>query len=521
MDYFPSNYAPLCKAALHRFCEEHVPCCFTHTKWGDCRNVKSTHVKGHQNAKGKIMSGPYVSNFEAKSYESEWIESLKAKIQALEADFNKQLAHNLRASRQGRVRVSDKEVAVRLHSEALVEFFTQSSCGSQCFSNATCFGCLMAIPEVPIACGHAFCKSCATEHGDTSSDLALYLKCCPLHPQEQFDWEVPQKAEFAGVRILTLDGGGMRGIVELEILRAIESRINVNPTSRSFIPVQRLFDLIVGTSTGGIIALGLTVGRWPVDDCIANFMRLCQRAFSARELDGTIFQPLVTLHHGSKWRTSPLYDALEEAFGSDELLFGSQSSDSKKYQTKVAVVTTSQSNLRPLLATNYNREEPSDPGHSLELSDDPREAFKIWEAAAATSAAPSFFKPFECRGKTYMDGALNHNNPVYIAWREKKLIWPDVLSKQPDIFVSLGTGQHKADIDAKLKRGPTHQRKRSSPDKLPSPAHSFAKSGKRYKAWKGLKNYFSVLVSVTITIIPDSYGSHAKLSGRSVKSTTS
>ena len=52
------------------------------------------------------------------------------------------------------------------------------------------------------------------------------------------------KPKIAGVRILTLDGGGVRGIVELTILAEIERRVGLN------VPIRDLFDLIVGTSTG-------------------------------------------------------------------------------------------------------------------------------------------------------------------------------------------------------------------------------------------------------------------------------
>ena len=52
------------------------------------------------------------------------------------------------------------------------------------------------------------------------------------------------KPKYAGVRVLTLDGGGVRGIVELAILAQIERRVALG------VPVRDLFDLIVGTSTG-------------------------------------------------------------------------------------------------------------------------------------------------------------------------------------------------------------------------------------------------------------------------------
>ena len=57
-----------------------------------------------------------------------------------------------------------------------------------------------------------------------------------------------------GVRVLCLDGGGVKGLVELEILRQIEEKLGGGD-------ITCLFDYIVGTSTGGIIALGMVYGK--------------------------------------------------------------------------------------------------------------------------------------------------------------------------------------------------------------------------------------------------------------------
>ena len=67
--------------------------------------------------------------------------------------------------------------------------------------------------------------------------------------------EVPSMFQVKnGSRILFLDGGGMRGLIQIEILRQLEKE-----TGRQII---ELFDWIVGTSTGGILALGLVYGEF-------------------------------------------------------------------------------------------------------------------------------------------------------------------------------------------------------------------------------------------------------------------
>lgn len=60
----------------------------------------------------------------------------------------------------------------------------------------------------------------------------------------------------------------------------------------------------------------------------------------------------------------------------------------------------------------------------------------------ATSAAPGYFKSFSHATSkyTFNDGALRCNNPVFVADKERKVIWPELSTEDPDIMLSLGTG---------------------------------------------------------------------------------
>lgn len=62
-------------------------------------------------------------------------------------------------------------------------------------------------------------------------------------------------------------------------------------------------------------------------------------------------------------------------------------------------------------------------------------------SARATSAAPKIFKPFhhEPSKQVYLDGAIYHNNPIQIADKERKNLWPSMKAESPDIVVSIGT----------------------------------------------------------------------------------
>ncbi|QYS99639.1 hypothetical protein H0G86_006758 [Trichoderma simmonsii] len=66
----------------------------------------------------------------------------------------------------------------------------------------------------------------------------------------------------------------------------------------------------------------------------------------------------------------------------------------------------------------------------------------MWEAARATSAAPPYFKPFSHADskETYIDGAVHHNCPVWVADQERRLLWDEVSHWPADIVLSLGTG---------------------------------------------------------------------------------
>ena len=115
-------------------------------------------------------------------------------------------------------------------------------------SNKACFACLQSVPDHALPCGHVFCEQCIKDFGRSSEEqrycvevtqCVLCLSSWLTAPQQ-----IRLKPKFAGVRVLTLDGGGIRGIAELAILAEIERRVGLG------IPIRDMFDLIVGTSTG-------------------------------------------------------------------------------------------------------------------------------------------------------------------------------------------------------------------------------------------------------------------------------
>ena len=171
-------------------------------------------------------------------------------------------------------------------------------------------------------------------------------------------------------------------------------------------------------------------------------MNLCNRAFTARR--GTSILPLRALaYHSSKYRTRPLNTALQDLFHPDTALFSSSLWMSGGIN-KVGVISTSESWEQAIVLANYNREVEQNPTYYFERPEDPRNELKIWEVARATSATPTYFKPFiNVRTRQgYVDGSIHFTNPVEIAFKEQKLIWPENTQVHPDILLSVGTGHH-------------------------------------------------------------------------------
>ena len=90
-----------------------------------------------------------------------------------------------------------------------------------------------------------------------------------------------------GVRILCLDGGGMRGLALVQMLRELERR-----TGRR---VRDMFDLVAGTSTGGMIAAALIIKGFSLDACDDVYKKLGE---SGGGDDGTMY---VVMLERCKW----------------------------------------------------------------------------------------------------------------------------------------------------------------------------------------------------------------------------
>lgn len=211
IEFFDKYYSDMCKAALDRFCDMFWPCSYTDRRGRRCCNMKAGHgSKGHQDQHGNIIgargSVAYQSSFSSTQYFKKWVSLIKSSLFSCEA----RLQQRSHATSDSVSKVPMTDEALRLHvEEHLKDFFIRAGGAMKYFSMATCYCCLMNVPEHPLPCGHVICTPCIKGYGTALDQSLVRMDCCPLHPEETEKigpWIIRFKPDFAGVRVLSLDG---------------------------------------------------------------------------------------------------------------------------------------------------------------------------------------------------------------------------------------------------------------------------------------------------------------------------
>lgn len=189
-----------------------------------------------------------------------------------------------------------------------------------------------------------------------------------------------------GFQVLAIDGGGVRGIFAAALLAGLEDDLGR--------PVRELFDLVVGTSTGGIIALGLGAGLTPAE-ILDFYVSEKDRIFPNRLSWRRIRHPFA-----AKYGPQRLQAAVQRVFG-DTLLGESRI---------------------PLVIPSYNLGENDvylfkTPHHDRLKRD---HKVPMWQVAMATTAAPTYFPAFRLPGEhvRLVDGGVWANNPAMVGVTE-------------------------------------------------------------------------------------------------------
>ena len=128
-------------------------------------------------------------------------------------------------------------------------------------SHKTCLSCLFQTPEKALTCGHTICDTCIRCFGDRCREAkhTFGVACCPYCGENNQKNPIGLIPPTAGIRALSLDGGGVRGIITLMFVRGIEEILK--PMG---VPFPENFDFICGTSTGEFRCLNLRIQINPV-----------------------------------------------------------------------------------------------------------------------------------------------------------------------------------------------------------------------------------------------------------------
>ncbi|KAA6408133.1 MAG: hypothetical protein FRX48_07874 [Lasallia pustulata] len=239
-----------------------------------------------------------------------------------------------------------------------------------------------------------------------------------------------------GLCLLSLDGGGVRGLSALYILQGLMIRVNKLRKARGEPAVKpfEVFDLIGGTSTGGLIAIMLGRRQMDVDECIETYKCLLETIFKSKSLIPVTIKGKTKARFDSNILRQSIEDIIRKHIdtGRDpatEPLNNGQVKDCKVFvcATRHEAANRTLARLRSYEATR------------LGIGD----RATISGAALATSAATTFFDPVTIGTRTYADGAFGVNNPVEEVLAEAKDIWSpkkDNVGELVKCFVSIGTG---------------------------------------------------------------------------------
>jgi predicted acylesterase/phospholipase RssA len=223
----------------------------------------------------------------------------------------------------------------------------------------------------------------------------------PPHPEDG-DMHEPQVDDQAIYRILSLDGGGIRGVFPVAFLARLEEHLDGSIGSH--------FDLIAGTSTGGVIAIGLGLGLSACD-----ILRLYEDHGAAifdqqhGRMETWLRQRWRGALHlfGSKYSSTPLQNALTGIFGQRRLGESRTRLVIPAWHQMLERVYIYKTAHHPRLETDYKQ-------------------FAL-DAAMATAAAPTFLKPHLTSDSVELvDGGVWANNPIGVAAIEAvgMLNWP-------------------------------------------------------------------------------------------------
>jgi len=222
------------------------------------------------------------------------------------------------------------------------------------------------------------------------------------------------------MNILTIDGGGIRGLIPALILAEIEEKTGK--------PISSLFDLIAGTSTGGLLAIALSVSdvygkpKLTAKEMVDIYLNRSDEIFKR-----SIFHRLQAIDsiRDEKYQKDGFINILDDLLGATTM---------KDTLTEIIIPAYETERRIPWFFKSIHAKNPEKKNYDFFLKD----------IALATSAAPTYFEPHKVKYEetnylSFVDGGLFANNPTMCALIDAKVFFGKD-EKEVNI-VSLGTGQ--------------------------------------------------------------------------------
>ncbi|RZO57406.1 MAG: hypothetical protein EVA89_21975 [Sandaracinaceae bacterium] len=241
-------------------------------------------------------------------------------------------------------------------------------------------------------------------------------------------------------RILSLDGGGIRGALSLGYLARLEGRLRERLDAGEGFRLCDFFDLIAGTSTGAIIAAGLAQGM-SVEEIQREYRALGDDVFEKSFFRRGVLR--------AKYDESNLIEMLQRTFGRDVTL------GSDRLRTGLLVMTKRLDTGSPWPLTNNPAGKFFDTAEAI-----PNRDYPLWQVVRASTAAPAFFDPewieiarspegWSTKG-LFVDGGVSpFNNPALQAFMVATLSGHQLRWKcgaDALLVVSIGTGRREPSV---------------------------------------------------------------------------
>lgn len=232
-------------------------------------------------------------------------------------------------------------------------------------------------------------------------------------------------------KLLALDGGGIRGLITLGMLREMEKKLAERSGQGNAFRLGKWFDYIGGTSTGAIIAAGLARGM-----SIQELIQFYRDSGKAMFENAALLKRLVNFYEAD-----PLRDKLREVFGAASTL------EPQYLESLLLVVTHNVTTDSPWPISSNPDARYNDPARM-----DCNLRIPLWQLVRASTAAPVYFPPEvlhwdktdPSKAFVFVDGGVTpYNNPAFLIYRMAtavpyRLNWK--AGEKNLLVVSVGTG---------------------------------------------------------------------------------